>query len=368
MKLRYLGILTIFLVTSLELSAEAVSAKAYKKRVEMLTYLRALEPMVKNFPGVDKEGKPADIAPEPGKEGDRLVRYEELKRTFQEGLQYYFEQNYVSSYRRFLDAQVGTEKLLEELSQEYVERAEKMLKVAMEKKNPNNPEDKAVVDISIEYGKGSYNTKDMLEDRESPFHRRMYEPREFHYVTGKYTIENNAELGYRFLGMAKEARLDGMEIDKLLEKHQKLQPSHRKYRIEKYLGAINLARDAKFNAVNIFKMKYPYDNYYLMTSTGKSEDLKDKDGNVVPGTPVKLEGTNYDFSNNPYIKMDRRLQANFDVRVPEEFRLDYSDCRFRIHSRDTDNFVYLRYDPERRKELNVQKPAKTSGGAADPKK
>ncbi|WP_246051998.1 LIC11274 family protein [Leptospira idonii] len=357
-------ILILTLATQTVVFAEAVSNKAYKKRIELLTYLRELEPIVKNFRGEDPEGNPSVLNAPEGKEGFRFKKYNEAKRIYQEGLQYYFEGNYVASYQRFLECQLGVEKMTEELSQLYVLRAEEMMKVAMERKNANNNLDKALLDISIEYGKGSYFRQDVMDQpREAPFSRRMYDPKEVHYVYNKYAIEKNMELGYRHLGLAKDARVTALKVEKNLEKHQKLQPSHRKYRIENYFGAINLARDSKANAINIFKLKYPYDNYYLNNSQAKSEPTRDDNGQVTDGQPVKVDGVTYDFSKNPYVRFDQRLQAMFDVRVPEEYRVDHADTKGRVYDIDSNNLVFLKYDQERKKELNVpNKPAPTTTG------
>lgn len=350
-----------------EISAEAVSVKAYNKRVELITYIRELEPIVKNYPGNDAEGKPVTtIYVEEGKEGHRITKYDEIKRIYQEGLQYYFEGNYVASYRRFLEAQIGIEKLAEEISQLYVLRAEEMMKVAMERKNSNDPMDKSAVDISVEYGAGTYIRKDMREAREAPFARRMYEPKEYHYVTNRYGIEKNLEMGYKFLGLAKQARIDALAVEKHLEKHQTIDPRKRKHRIEKYFGAINLCRDAKANAVNIFKLKYPYDNYFLQRSDAKRETWKDMDGKESGGEVVKLEGVTYDFTKNPYIKFDHRLQATFDERVPAEYRVDYADTKGRVYEKDTDAQLFFRYDHGRREELGVPKRSEVQKDTAPP--
>ncbi len=339
-----------------EANAQAVSLKAYEKRVEIISYLRELEPMVRNFPGNDPEGKPVTtMYAEPGKEGHRIKRYDEIKRIYQEALQYYYEGQYVPSYRRFLEAQIAVEKLTEELSQLYVIRAEEMLKTAMERKNPNNPLDKTLVDITIEYGKGTYARNVMAENREAPFSRRMYEPKEFHYVLNRYGIEKNIELGFKFLGEAKKARIDALRVEKHLEKHQHLDPRKRRYRIEHYFAAINLCRDAKSNAVNIFKLKYPYDNYYLQRPDARMESWRDIDNNEIPGEVVQLEGITYDFTRNPYIKFDNRIQATFDIRIPEQYRLDWADSRGRVYEKDTDSQLFLRYDHPRREELGVPK-------------
>ncbi|TGL24554.1 hypothetical protein EHQ46_05460 [Leptospira yanagawae] len=355
-------ILMMSLVMQAPMFAESVSSKSYQKRIELLTYLRELEPIVKNFRGEDAEGKPTELNAPEGKEGFRMKKYLEAKRIYQEGLQYHFEGNFSSAYQRFLECQLGIEKMTEELSQLYILRAEEMMKVAMERKNPNNPMDKALLDISIEYGKGSYFRQDVMDlPREAPYQRRMYDPKEAHYSYNKYDIEKNMELGYKHLGLAKEARANALKVERNLEKHQKLQPSHRKYRIELYFGAINLARDSKANAINIYKLKYPYDNYYLNNSLAKSEATKDESGATVEGQPVKIDGVTYDFTKNPYIKYDNRLQAMFDIRVPEDYRVDHADVRGRVYEYDSNNMVFMKYDQERKKALNV--PAKPAQGS-----
>ncbi|PJZ75521.1 LIC11274 family protein [Leptospira neocaledonica] len=335
------------LVAPVLLHGEAVSMKSYKKRIELLTYLREIEPVVKNYPGEVKSSGTGQTQAD----GERLAKYKELKRLYQEGLLYFFEGNYVNSYRRFLESQLGMELLLEELSQAYVERTEEILKTAIEKKNPNNPTDRALVDISVEYGKTSYIRADIKENREAPYTRRMYNPREFHYVVNKYTIEKNMELGYQFLGEAKEARNNALKIEKHLEKHQKLQPEHRKHRIEMYLGSINLCRDARANAMNIFKLKYPYDNYYLQRSDAKSEETRNEIGEITPGEVVSVEGVTYDFSTNPLVRADNRMSPVFDKRIPDDYRRDAVDILGRVYDDEIDNKLYLRWDAETRKKL-----------------
>lgn len=176
-------------------------------------YLRAVEPIVRNYKGdvpggQNQQGTAAannqQQAGTPEQDGDRVKKYKELKRLYQEGLQYFFENNHVNAYRRFLEAQLGTEMLLEELSQYYVERTEEILKAAIEKKNPNNPEDRNLVDIAIEWSKHSFIVKDMTANREAPLTRRMYNPRDFHYVTNKYAIEKIWKWDIDFWGLPKK--------------------------------------------------------------------------------------------------------------------------------------------------------------------
>ncbi|MCE9499464.1 MAG: hypothetical protein K8R21_03030 [Leptospira sp.] len=335
---------TVILFTLLagisQIYGEAVSNKAYSKRVELLVYLRAIEPIVKNYRGNDKDGKPAEYNPKPGFEGERVKKYNEVKKLYQEGLIYYYEESFVNAYRRFLEAQLGMEQILEELSQYYVETTEEILKSAIERKNENNPEDKNLVDISVEFSNSSKIREDQNTDRESPFTQRMYNPREYHYVLNKYAIEQNMALGYKFLGQAKDARIDALKVEKNLEKHQKLEPVHRKFRIEKYIASISRSRDARSNAINIFKLKYPYDNTYLTR-----EDGKDKEGN-----PVVLEGVTMKFRDNPYAN-PKKLSPVFDLRIPEKYRRDATDIDTRVYDEEVAARIKLKWDPKKRKEM-----------------
>jgi hypothetical protein len=320
-----------------------------------------MEISIKNFPGVDSEGKPVELVPGSGKVGDRVLKYDEVKRLYQEATQYYLEGNYPNAYRRYSEVQVAIEKILEELSQTYIIRTDDMLKAALEKRNPNDPNDKDLADIAIEYSNRSYNAREIYTPRETPSERRLYDPKEAHWLTNREQIHRNAAIGYQYLGAAKESRLHALGIEKQLEKHERLEPKHRKYRIEKYLQVISLCRSAKNNAVNLFQLKYPYDNYYLYNSAAKSEMDKDQNGAVLPGAgeTVKIEGVTYDFTQNPYVKKDEaHIQAEFDTRVPAEYRVDHADLKNRYFGRDIERKVYLKFYPELKESLKVPAPEK----------
>ncbi|EMG10310.1 hypothetical protein LEP1GSC151_2513 [Leptospira interrogans serovar Grippotyphosa str. LT2186] len=97
-------ILISILISILPVSVfgEAVSSKAYKKRVELLLYLRAIEPIVRNYkgevPGGQNQQNTGATAANnqqtggaPEQDGDRVKKYKELKRLYQEGLQYFLK-------------------------------------------------------------------------------------------------------------------------------------------------------------------------------------------------------------------------------------------------------------------------------------
>jgi hypothetical protein len=390
--------LTLFIFGFNFLQAEPIMSKAYQKRVEILTYLRVLEPIVKNYRGLDKENKPTLATAEPGKEGERHRKYNDIKKLFQEGLSDYFEGDYANSYKRFLEAQVDIEQLFEELSEFYIESASEILKSAVFMKDTKDYEDpafeskdrdkklgdklkeadKELVDISVEYGYGSRNIRDFSQDREAPYLARQYDPKEYHFVTDKYAIEKSTEEGYKSLGEAKKARIDALKIEKNFEKHQKLQPVHRKFRIEKYVAVITKCREAKIAAINIFKLKYPFDNYYLMqdtkTSLGKiiQPDQKGED-------TVTKNGKSMNYRINPYID-PKHLNPVFDRRIPDKYRRDAADVVGMVYDEEVDKNINLKYTDLNSVNLNLKRQLETenltveegkdapSGGSTPPAK
>lgn len=332
MKKHLLTILLFLFVNGIY--AEAVNSKAYQKRVELLGYLREIETIVKNYPGKPDDPKATPPQGQDKPDGGRLDRYKKIKRGFQEGLADYYEGNYMNSYRRFLEAQADTEQLLEELSEEFIEGTSEMLKEAVFKKDSkdydNAAVDKELVDISVEYGKGSKNNREFAEDREAPYSNREYNPKDYHYTLNKYAIEQNTEYGYKALGQAKKARIEALNVERNLEKHQKIQPTHRKVRIEKYFAVIEKCRDARANAINIFMLKYPYDNYYLIEGQPKDK-------------PVVLENTTMEFRLNPRAVL-KNLNPVFDRRIPEKYRRDAVDLMGKVYEEEVDVNVKLKYD------------------------
>jgi hypothetical protein len=330
--MRHLFVLFTFLLSGLsQVSAEAIMTKAQETRVDLLKYLRVVEPMVRNYPGKTKDGKIAEFEASAGQEGDRVFKYGEIKRLFQEGIMLYYEGRYPNSYRRFLEAQVNLEHLLEELSQNYIENTDEILKASMEKKlndsdyaNIDDKKfDKDIVDISVEFGRGSYMHRQQGTDREAPLVGRTYEPREYHYRMFKDQIEGSVQVGYKLLGQAKDTKLKALKIERSLEKHQRLQPDHRKYRIERYIEVIARCREARLSAMHIFRLKYPYENEYLQKD--------DK---------VELEKVSNNYRLNPYTNISKPNPV-FDKRIPVAYRRDAVDIDGRIFIDEVNNKIRL---------------------------
>ncbi len=326
-----LVLFTFLLGSFSHLYADGIMAKVYELRVDLLKYLRNVEPMVRNYPGKNKEGKEADFEAPEGQEGERIAKYNDIKRLFQEGIMLYYEGRYSNSYRRFLEAQLNLENLLEELSQYYIETTDEILKASIERKAndadyanlDDKKYDKDIIDISVEYGRGSYTVRQHGEDRESPIVGRGYAPREFHYRVNKSQIEGSVETGYKMLGLAKDTRLRALKIERSLEKHQKLQPEHRKFKIERYLEVIARCRDARLAAMNIFRLKYPYENEYLQ------KDEK-----------VELVGVSNNYRLNPFTNISKPHPI-FDRRIPAHFRRDAVDIDGRIFIEEVNNKIKL---------------------------
>jgi len=389
--IRKLALLS-FLCLPLVVYAESVAEKASEKRNELIRYLREIRTMSYNFPcdpfpdcaaALPQQTTPATgttpatTQPSAPALPERVKLYNEIKKIYQEGMVYLYEGNHVNSYNRFLDSQARVEKLLEGLSQLYLDRTELMMRDAIEKKDATDPIDRSATDISIDYGANSDKRRDFTKNREIPRDSRAYNPREVHYAYNKYEIERNIEQGYKMLGQAREARRRALTVDANLAPNQRLDPRQRRARIEFYLESIQLARQAKFNAERIFQLKYPYDNYALMNPYGKTEAIRGdapraavlptiggekRDYSVNPNpSPIApvLDHPQYQSTgkaedkSNPYI-YPAKLNPVFDLRIPEPYRLDASDARDQIYDDQIDINVKYRYIPSKRNKATEQ--------------
>ena len=361
-----MALLITWLAMPQGLSALSVAEKATYKRNEMLTYLRAIRPMVYNF---SCEPFP-DCMTNKQQARDRLDKYFEIKRVYQQGIIYYYERNYINAYLRFLDAQRRVESLMESVSQSYVDRTEQMLRDALEQRDDNDPEkekdtDMALVDVSIEFGPNSKLRRDFSWNREAPNETRRYNPRIVHYARNKYRIEKNMEMGYYHLGLAKEVRIRGLKIDASLPPHVKMGPAHRKKRIEYYIKSVRLCRLAKYNAEFIFQLKYPYSNYKLDDLPASTKRKKRELSEIADLTKVpKLENHKMVWLNNPYY-LPKKLHPIFDLRMPSKYRRDSTDIRNMVWDDEVDMNIKFKFFKKKPTEVKDETPGK--GGATDKK-
>ncbi len=352
---------TFFLLLPHPGDAYSVAEKAQIKRIELVKYLRHVKPLVYNFPCTPFPD--CYQVPEGGakfQQGERVDLFKDIKRVYQEGTIYYFEGNYLNSYNRFLDAQVRMERLLESLSQFYLDRTEQMLRDSVEKKNPNDPDDMSVVDIQVEYGPASRKRLDFGNDRDAPLTQRRYEAKEARWAYNKYRIEKNVEKGYEHLGLAKLARQRALMVDRNLTKNQRVTPDQRKQRIEFYLGSIRMAQLAKVNAAFIYQLKYPFDNYALHNVHGFTEQ-----GGFEEREVPKLEDVRMNWTENPYV-LPKKLHPAFDLSMPPRYRRDISDARGMLYEEEVDIVVRMRYyddKPESFQQEGGENNNNNNGGA-----
>jgi tetratricopeptide (TPR) repeat protein len=333
----FLLLMILFLQAS-TLQAESAGEKAVFHRNLLIEHLRKLRPMVYNFPcDPFPECLPSDPEERIKNPGIHVGLYRKAKRIYQEGIVYLYEKNYVNAYSRFLEAEAVIDKLLESLSQQYIDRAELMFREAIEKKNPNDPNDMSLVDISMDFGPNSKLRRDFDKAREIPLDPRRYDPKNFHWAINKYKIEQASQKGYEFLGLAKQARQKAVELEREANKTQKIAPDVLVKRIDLYMKAIEHAKQTKLNAEFVFALKYPYDNYPLFNQFGKTEKIDDK-----PGEIPSLHGVKMNWSKNPYV-YPKNLHPIFDFRTPEKWHVDTVDARNMRFDDEFDVMIKFRY-------------------------
>lgn len=339
-------IVGLFFVTS-HSSAFSVAEKAQKRRMEIIKYLRFMKPMVVNFPCQPFPACYVDLKKQKKlQEAPMVTKFQDVKRVYQEGMVYYYEGQYLKAYNRFLDSQVRTEALLEVLSNEYINRTELMLRESLEKKINADPTDMSVIDVSIEYGPDSRKRRDFSDLREAPSTARRFDAKEVHWARNKFYIEQNLKKGYERLGLARKARTRALNVDRHLRKKERTTPEQRQKRIEYYLGAIKLTRQAKRNAAYIYQLKYPYDNYAIFNQFAQTEA-----GRFEAVENPKLEEVSMNWSKNPYV-LPKRLHPVFDLRLPARYRRDVTDSRNMIYEEEVDILIRMKYyNKERRDKI-----------------
>jgi len=276
--LRFFAQILLLLFVAQPASSLTVSEKAKIKRGQTLDLMVFLEVPLKNFqtPEFEKE-------------------YAEIKAKFRASLTYYYEVNYLESYRGFLETLVLLEKLYEKLSLQYIDRTNQMLQNAAQ----------TIVNVEIEFHKRAIKNTLFDRDRLAPKEKQMYDPTEFHFTYTKRDISSNLEMGYNILTEAKEIRQMAMDVDKFLEEDKEMDPNTRLRRVEMYRAVISRCRQSKQNAVQAFRLINKHEVY-------KVQDQ---------------------FKNNYYAK-EYNLDPVFDPRIPDQYKVDASDSLNRLHSEE----------------------------------
>lgn len=286
------------------LSAINVAEKAKYKRAEALEQLVYLEVPLKNF-GAEKP--------------ELAQQYTDAKQKYSVALSFFFEDNFVESYKLFLEVQSSVEKLYEQVSLFYIDRTNTVLQQAV----------KEATEIEMRYNrKAPFATQTIGKKREAgvriaqdkketQLEKRLYDPKDIHYLYDKKAIMDNIDVAYMQLGQAKVARQKALDLEKWLEKGKAMPPTMKKSRIESYRGVIELCRQAKVNGIHVMQLNRIYDNYELQTK----------------------------FKDNYFMK-EKRLDPVFDFAIPDEFVKDATDSRNGVHD-NNERIMVKGEDPEK---------------------
>lgn len=290
--MRKLSILVLSLVLGGAIFAENVAEKAKHKRSEALNQIVYLEVPLRNF----------------GSEKPELVtQYKSVKDKYAVALGFYFEDNFVESYKIFLDVQNNLEKLYEQVSLFYIDRTNSVLQQSV----------KEATEIEIRFNRKSPFASQAIgktreaglritqDKKEKELEKRLYDPKDIHYLYDKKAMIDNIDYGFMQLGQAKLARQKAMDLEKWLEKGKAMPATMKKARIESYKAVIDLCRQAKVNGIMVMQLNRIYDNYELQT--------KFKDS---------------------YFMKEKRLDPVFDFTIPDEYKKDANDSRNSIHEHE----------------------------------
>ena len=339
MKKLYRFIFFIFLCFTVPIFGKLVSTKSYDKKIENLKYIKQIEILVLNLKSMDKKQ-------------DKIKDYQKIKNTYEEAYIFYLEGQYPSSYKRFLDTEILIERILEEISQFYIERTQDMLKDSIEKIDKQSPNDKTLIEISTDYSKLSFEDKKAKGLRSFPFpgKKRNYDEKNFHYIRDNYKIQLSVENSYKYLRESKEMRIKALKIGLDLEDHKKLSSEERKKRIGYYFDTIELCKKAKVNAIQTFRLKYPYNNYYLYNIEAKKNEKAEGESNR-----VYIEDHTMDFTKNKYVNY-RNISPIFDNRIPAKYKIDAIDNQNLVYVHEIDEKIKFTWEnKEGKKSVGLKK-------------
>ncbi|MDH4263093.1 MAG: hypothetical protein OEV78_08620 [Spirochaetia bacterium] len=292
-----LGMAALTFVNISNVYSISIAEKAREKVVENRQFIYSLEIPMKNFGSTEQKND-----------------YNAIKDQYMIGLGYFYEGNYVNSYKELLDAQIKLDKLYEKISMDYIERTTKILQELV----------KSAVEIDIEFNKDSDLVRRFQTDREAPKEKVAYDPKKFHFVYDKRTIARNIALGFSHLGDAKRIRDEAVSFEeKNYEEGQKVDPAIYKYRLNNYQSVIDLCRAGKKNAFNVYQLINRNEVYSVQK----------------------------DFKGNRFARESKLLPV-FDPRIPDNYKIDASDTLNLVHE----------------DEINIKRNlGEVKGGSATPK-
>lgn len=265
-------ILTLLITASFLFSGvNSYPVSTYEKTKEqyifILSTLRELETMVKNFP---EDGMKENL--------------DGIKKKFQSAGEEYFGRNYAISYEKFKAINVSLGKMLEQFSKKYLSRAKEIL----------DSTSKDSFEILIQFGRNSpylpYFRKPFDPLRGVKPYNEEFTARDFHLFFHREMISSYIELGYKNYHRAKNL-FEDQDFEYLKKKKAKT-IKILNFIVKRYMEIIQVCRDAKKYGIEIHKLRKIHQFGDILTK---------------------------------YNLTSRTLSSIFDDRIPENFKVDAID-------------------------------------------
>lgn len=264
--------------------AVSPAVKSQDDYVYLLRQLRDIQVMVNNFANEDQKKK-----------------FEEVKDDFRSASIDFYAHNFVyydkDAKKHRIKYYLVKSKLvilLEDLAREYIKRTGNILRSTS----------KQTFNILVKYNKGGYskyfiqptNPVSVIKEQ------KIYQPDEYHLYRDKSIIEEYIRRGYKALQDGKQAFNDP-EVAILKTKKER-RNEDLNFMIGKYYDTIAQCRKAKMLGIEIYKIIHLYNLMAVRTTLEKY--------NIPTGNPEPI----------------------FDVRIPEDFKIDANDNLQLIHSHE----------------------------------
>lgn len=266
-KFLILIMLSLFIFSGKITYSVSTYEKSKTQYIFILSTLRKLDTMVKNFP-------------EDGMKDSFL----DIKKKFQFAGEEYFGRKYTSSYEKFKTINRDLGKMLEKFSKKYMERSKKIL----------DSTSKESFDILIEFARDSayipYFRKPIDPIRGVKPYNKDFTARDFHLFFHREMISSYIELGYKNYHHAMQLFND-QDLDYLKKKKGKT-IKILNFIVKRYMNIIQICREAKQYGIEIHKLR-----------------------KIHQFTDILIK----------YNLTSRTLSSIFDDRIPEEYKVDAID-------------------------------------------
>lgn len=272
--------LTLLILVSETAFPVSVGVRSSKDYIFTTKVLREIKTMVENF-----------------KTDETYTEYQNIQTGFEDAVKDYYGTDYDSSYIKFYNLKLQMMKFLDGLSKSYIERTRLLLDNAIKDTN--------AIKIFVEYNKHSatahYFRKPFNPLTDVLPYNEEFKASDFHLFYDAPKIKNYIHSGYHYHGQAKDV-YNGRDIE-FIRSRKKIKTENIDYVIERYLAVIDLCRQSKQCALEIYKNKNDYN----------SEAILDK-----------------------YKIRKSQITPIFDDRIPEEYKVDAVDNIKLLYSMEQD--------------------------------